>query len=1829
MSNMKKIIQITLILIIATMTIMLSTGKVQAAREGSQYTIGYKNKEKNTYDLYHSDWLYCIDHAGALSSWKTNLYTVYYTINIRGNEAKRKTTGETVYRKENAAIAYILGAGTYRHGYNGKSTRQYAMWAYWNTWLKKVGTQFKGITYASWKNRNQVAQNNLTKKAIEYSESFTNKETGACYIDGDKSVKLEGGVIEYTPEFSGKVKRITITYNSNVDGEVKEGLHKVFGGDKNKGNSKNFGLYSDKECTKKLNAKKIKSGETFYIKCEESVNYTLTNMKIEVERKPSNIYIAEISLMRSSSGKQRLIGTNCGEEAIPYHAEIEVDLVDKGGQLLLKKSGGQINSDGDVSITEKKLPKVEFKLFKEGTGWVYGAADQKKTYKSLDDGGSFATATTYKTETDGKTPVIQFLDKGTYYVYESSIGDNDDYDKKIIKATETTDDGKEKDLTIEDVVFEEIDSENKENKEDAKTYSKITIKIQNKKRVTVEMVDQIKYGSMRIEKRGDKLFEDPQADNEEVQEDQNLENQIQENVPTDSEIDDEDSEILNEAEDNTGEDISSSDQNETEGDVTDDIEQEEDENAKQWVNLSDTKIKVYLEQGEDGTTGWVTSSDGTENGDMTYVQGAPSVNGDPSQGVGTMFSTDTEGLRKINNLKYGSYRVYEVESSSEEWYALDQQKNYRVDEISSTYNYVYLGSITVNDTSTMDEPAELIAYNDKSVEDLLIEKSDETYKDLKLGGARFKIYAETKGAWVTWNSQEGKYEYKPETTAENAKEFITKNDGTRLIKNLQFGVYKIYETKAPQGYDITKQVGYGADSNYPNWVKLNDVEIKQDFEREEPVKYELTNRKIVKLEGIVWQDNPATKANGYNSIYNSTDYKEEGSSETIPKDNILNGITVNLRNIQNNNLIASTTTNNGYYVFEKIGESEIYYWDLVNAYVEFIYDNKEFVTVDPFVGNNVSINSKAQEYEMTKDLLDDNKLTGTDVEKGLPGRAITNRTAKAWNYQDILKNNDEILRAKQEGTISKENLQTAPLTAYYDKEEYKVKDINLGLMAKIKPSYDVGETIAYIKVKMKGYTYTYQYGGTSATVSTQVPTVFEQTHLGDNFTLPLYPSDIAYNSEHRDDDDRLKVYVVYRINIKNTVETDRPNLYYEEKLFITSLTNSYDSERYQIEEDGDNNYNRLWNKNSITKNNENGTETITYDVKSDDEFKNGIEYGEVKTTFISFRVKDEALLNMLNKDISNSALEKVPTKAETNGYHEYLRTDNVWKHNDNRAFDGYSGSSYPETDSTGDKYYIHKSNEMIKDAQSLYLRLELGESRTISGTVFEDTKIKDDEVLGNGMLDENEKNKASEVTVELLTNKDATEPTELYKTERVSETRVDFEESEPAIKKTSENGTYTFEGVVPGYYYIRFTYGDGSQMIVQNDRPNEISPKDYKSTIINTTANGEDKEIMKNAMEATSENLSSAQQTLINDSSNVSARKLVEWYKYLNSDKYSTAIDDIAKRESIKDYEYRDDGKVYDTNGNVVNITDMSAYTPMIGISIENDQNDINDEQLQEGRIVYKAEQKAYFGGFNFGLIQTSLDVGVGMKMTNVQFTTQTSTVLVSANPTDRTAPYLTALDQITGGSKNAKLEIEPDKIYGSEVQTTYELTLTNNSIADYVEENGEYFGDYFKYGDKSHAELKRITVKEILDKLDPKYDKILSINNIKATTYDHEGNVESDDTPIQINTRDTENANNLTIEGWDSIQNTGGSTKVTFTTTALLGPSEDTLFENEVKVTKIGLDNLTTLNTGFEWRQDNARLTVMPDTGSDRSVTYWIAGTIALIVLGAGFILLKKRVLK
>ena len=153
----------------------------------------------------------------------------------------------------------------------------------------------------------------------------------------------------------------------------------------------------------------------------------------------------------------------------------------------------------------------------------------------------------------------------------------------------------------------------------------------------------------------------------------------------------------------------------------------------------------------------------------------------------------------------------------------------------------------------------------------------------------------------------------------------------------------------------------------------------------------------------------------------------------------------------------------GHYEFLQLLKQD----ELPYCYVEFVYDNTKYICVDPFAGNEQAINSKAQEYTMKQEELEDSKLTG---ETGsLPGRAITSPAdegGRSYGHK---------------------------LTDYLNLDTATVENVNLGITQKLEPDFSITEDVAYMKIKFGTDLYKYKYMEENEQLErTMAPTVNQQ-----------------------------------------------------------------------------------------------------------------------------------------------------------------------------------------------------------------------------------------------------------------------------------------------------------------------------------------------------------------------------------------------------------------------------------------------------------------------------------------------------------------------------------------------------------------------------------------------------------------------------------------------------------------------------------------------------------------------------------------------------------------
>lgn len=903
---------------------------------------------------------------------------------------------------------------------------------------------------------------------------------------------------------------------------------------------------------------------------------------------------------------------------------------------------------------------------------------------------------------------------------------------------------------------------------------------------------------------------------------------------------------------------------------------------------------------------------------------------------------------------------------------------------------------------------------------------------------------------------------------------------------------------------------------------------------EKTVEFDIRLLQKVSIKGYVWIDVQRTKQHDWDSLYNGDEARVEG-------------VTVNLVNKASKKVIATVKTNsNGEYIFDK----PFYEDELKDYYVEFNYSGTQYKNYIPVAFNSTNANeivangSRALVNEMPTA---DDKVNG--IATTYPGTQKENIYGLGGNLYNKLYN---------------DNTKT-------------LENINLGIRQLHTPQYDITENLAYVKLTIKGYTYNYIYGGVDGPNRINAPKVsFQKKNDIAGYTRAIYPSDIVYNPE--DATQKLKVSVIYRIDIKNTENQDVEDQYREKKLHITNIVNEFDTSRYDL---NDNN----WEANG-------NTATIKQNYLKE-KYGNGIEKNQTSTSFIEFSVKEAAIKDILKHP--EGIIEEFPTKVTSVGYHEYTRNDYSWK---NDLI----------------KEQTHTTPYDQRSSEAPYLIFKLGEQRTLTGTVFEDTVVTNNgEKLGNGTFENNNENVVGNVKVELLDVEEgktlANLPvSHLYNIKDATDGTKDADITE-AMVITDNKGNYTLSGLVPGYYFIRFTYGDGTQKIydVNGNEVSTVLSKDYKSTIVTSEA-------ARNALGFTDNQYKEV------------------WYKHLEGMNYSVAVDDLDTR------------KIANTTNTAEKSVNVVAGTAKVSITIENTENDNSTNIEVKDNQQIEVPNKSKFEGFNLGIIrQPNQEAKLEKVVSNMKLTNAQNNIVFDGNPQTAKMQGVSDLDndKNNGGSAYVRAEIKEENIYGSTLELKYAIKVTNISDVNYYSDN------YYKFGDKTNAYEVTLKIEEVTDYLDEalKYEPDESDATRITLTPDSIEETEGDKTTKKYLVKITDWKTLYTENNKERKAQKDTSDAVTLGTQRYLSNEEsDMEFVNEAEITKLA--NQTDPDDNSQDKAEKlvrtapvevhtngkvkAVVTITPPTGLDRItiILYAVAGAVTLAILSAGVVIIKKKVL-
>lgn len=1187
-------------------------------------------------------------------------------------------------------------------------------------------------------------------------------------------------------------------------------------------------------------------------------------------------------------------------------------------------------------------------------------------------------------------------------------------------------------------------------------------------------------------------------------------------------------------------------------------------------------------------------------------------------------------------------------------------KKYKIFEIyNPIYGYVYDENtpfdVIIIEKGPYNQAVVKVEENEKTYEEIQIEKVDEDNNTKKLANVKFRI--------------------KSNEDTSFDKTVVTGADGkTPVIQDLMIGkAYQVYEIENPN-------YGYVCDPNTP----IMTITPEEDNPEDGVIaQYVATNKQVyVKLSGFVWEDMLAEKQSVRDYVLNSA--SEKG----------FNGISVTLRDTRTNGGIAqsyfdapleTTTSELGIYSEIDGGEyqlKDIKISDLQYYYVEFDYDGLKYQSVPlvdrridkteksgyPFVQLNTSRATDRTDREALDAAFSSIDGNGTNIlhvgQYNLEYNPTQNNVAEFKGSNCIVKattldtqtsyQTDSEYSADKQLNIN--DLYEPGYTGEADKPGEEIRYVNLGLYEKPQADMALGQDLQSVNVAINGYNHVYQYGTIKSgsferddSDSWNVGVKFKREYKA-GYKRAIYKADSEYQSD--DKSKELQVYLTYKIALRNQSSyTTR----------INSVIEYYDS-RYQLQSAG-----------LTLHDNLSDTSTEFYDVSSQQNgsvtFAEGnskfgkviinntniiVEPNTTQYLYIKFKLdranvsdllKKAEQLSLSNQENANEDVLMYVT-AEINSY-------TVFK-------DGKTVAAI-DVDSVPGNAVIGDVNTYEDDTDSAPpIQLEVADAREITGSVFEDNSelnLANNERHGDGKYDvATEKGiNGVKVTLQSTEDKGAT-----WKTAQVYTATSDANATsgfKDAVVDTSKidnaDGTYKISGFIPGQYRLVYTWGD------------EVYRVQY---FMGTTYQA----IRKDNYDNNNNHLT--------------------WYKDDVDIRYQDATDDYNRRLEIdKEIANVDNctinSKIYNAYAsgdttNSITLKTMDSMTPRMEFGVEYD-SAVTEEPVD--KLVFKVNN------IDFGIVERPRqELEIKKQISNFKITLANGQVLIDATVDENgnlggTHNYLTtmqsvykeydyepefvsAMSRFGWRYKNndespgfIKAEMDSELIQGSTLEINYRITVTNKSEADYMSQ------DFYKYAiidDAKKDDLAvTITPTSVVDYLDNKYafnpqyeftdtykkngddngwtkweaNADTSIKDSKVEYAKNFNSYVSDNTRMVLYTQKFDKAlkpaKQATTNSNNEIVHNGDSQSLNLGVSKLLTTSDDLSFNNTAEVSTIGKS--TNSNFGHTggplriWNHDSSTTAeVTPSTGGNKNYVLPVTvGIVALIVLGVGIFFIRKSI--
>lgn len=1249
--------------------------------------------------------------------------------------------------------------------------------------------------------------------------------------------------------------------------------------------------------------------------------------------------------------------------------------------------------------------------------------------------------------------------------------------------------------------------------------------------------------------------------------------------------------------------------------------QKVDENKDSTISLKDIEFKVYAEK-----KGWVEQNEENitfNNEKNAFDKVKP-------------FKTDSKGKISIKNLPTGYYWIYEtgLPENLQGIYELGETKVPGKDDFVKAKRVVMKKGTTENDTImnlkfsvSAGQTATVTAVNSRAYTDVTVHKTDkDTGK--ALNGYVFRLYR-IDGNEQGWVRAENnvvleKDTYTKDFTDAKIANLTTTNGITQTLKKLPVGTYELYETAKGENGEVYDLGKFKKDNNEYDGKLIDTQEVKANATG--VFTFEVENVPVfIKISGKVWEDVEQLVKNEY----------RRDNKYTQSNDKLVGGIEVTLFNQQTQERRTTYTStdaeNFGEYTFENVrirASEKSKTADLLQNYViQFKYDGfiyQSTISSDDEVkkfNDDGTINvtdSKAFDDQKERNELNNKFKNVTGEDEGL----------KYQKDQNVSLQNTSTLTETEKG-VKVEGETDFKITArstgntikaYYDKLKdngdvvTEIQHIDLGVYRRKMTDISLTNSVYNAEVSVNDFTYTYRYDRTAKDPKKTVTgAVFDS-----KYPFPLYEADVEYKPA--DESKKLHAAVTYRITLSNHTQ----NLY--------TTVNGIDewfSKNYSLaKEDGQ--Y-AIYVSDSETETTFDKTNRVSVKVDTNND----------DTTYNKARIIFENPIGISPREASGETLKYLYIKLDINNITEiYNKEANLENFAEINSYTTYSDSEhkniYAAIDETSiprsmdPKRFLETDEDDSDKARGLHL-VDAGQ-RTVSGTVFEDAVLQDklnnnNERIGNGIFDDGEKT-IKDVKVQLVDNDG--KKVQVYN-------GSDWVDA--VATSTDEKGKFTISGFLPGAYRLVYTWGD----------ENGYKVEDYKGTIYVNPERAND----------------------------------VKWYKD-EGNKYSDAIDNYNMRLAIdyealglatENYTLAEMEKINTIKAAYVEkINEMKSTTPAFEIGIEKDEY----TQTPEGNG-FKFEVE----NIDFGIIERPRQVmNIKKDLRGIVLTTNDGQQVVNAEiDKDGKLNVRTGEKYVSGGNGLPYIWVQVDKniTTGMAAKLKYAITVSNDSEKDYDDEK------YYKFGtiDESKAVKMKLKAQDVYDICS---GAVLAKDQVNTNTWTTVGTDEfKKSAETMTEEYFTENlitdedgyitggnwkkssviSTEILNEWMENITSTktvrsvripqnavimkyaledekllremepGESETAEIVTSKELANGDNIRFDNDVEITNIKYS--TKQKTGRKPSANTSRTydraewtTITPATGEDRDYTWIIITAVsAIAVLGAGIIIIKKKVLK